>query len=128
MLRHCALDARPRLAKRIQSTGGIFVQKEGKSNISDTQSATFEYDEYNLNWQHRTWGTTPDPDYPWALFIYGEKGTLKASTMRADFIPHDNNAKPIHFEWRVRKGKVSRGRHGEGHRIKRRAGHATAHA
>ena len=53
---------------------------------------------FNAVWQHRTWGTPPDPDYPWALFIYGEKGTLKASTMRADFIPHDDTAKPIHFD------------------------------
>ncbi|HMC27521.1 MAG TPA: gfo/Idh/MocA family oxidoreductase, partial [Verrucomicrobiae bacterium] len=60
--------------------------------------ATFEYDDYNLVWQHRTWGTSPDPDYPWALFIYGEKGTLKASTMRADFVPLDKNAKPVHFD------------------------------
>jgi len=84
--------------KRITSAGGIYVQKEGKSNISDTQTATFEYDHFNCVWQHRTWGTPPDPDYPWALFIYGEKGTLKASTMRADFIPLDQNAKPLHFE------------------------------
>ena len=74
------------------------MQKEGKSNISDTQTATFEYDGYDAVWQHRTWGTPPDADYPWAVFIYGEKGTLKASTMRADFIPLDKNAKPIHFE------------------------------
>lgn len=91
--------------KQVTSAGGIFVQKEGKSNISDTQTATFEYPEYNLVWQHRTWGTTPDPDYPWALFVYGEKGTLKASTMRADFIPHDKNAKPIHFECVFEKEK-----------------------
>ena len=84
--------------KRITSAGGIFVQKEGKSNITDTQTATFEYDDFDAVWQHRTWGTPPDPDYPWALFIYGEKGTLKASTMRADFIPLDDKAKPIHFE------------------------------
>jgi predicted dehydrogenase len=84
--------------KRVTSAGGIFVQKEGKSNISDTQTATFEYDNFDVVWQHRTWGTPPDPDYPWALFIYGEKGTLKASTMRADFIPLDKNAKTIHFE------------------------------
>jgi len=84
--------------KRISSEGGIYVQKEGKSNISDTQTATFEYDDFDAAWQHRTWGTPPDPDYPWAVFIYGEKGTLKASTMRADFIPIDSNAKPIHFE------------------------------
>src|SRR6266436_9613275 len=30
--------------KRISSEGGIYVQKEGKSNITDTQTATFEYD------------------------------------------------------------------------------------
>jgi predicted dehydrogenase len=84
--------------KRITSSGGIFVEKGGKSNISDTQTATFEYDGFDAVWQHRTWGAPPDPDYPWALFIYGDKGTLKASTMRADFIPLDKNAKPIHFD------------------------------
>ncbi len=84
--------------KRITSTGGILVQTDGKSNIADTQTATFEYDNFNAIWQHRSWGTPPDPDYPWALFIYGEKGTLKASTMRADFIPQDKNEKPLHFE------------------------------
>ena len=84
--------------KRITSSGGIYVQKDGKSNISDTQTATFEHDQFNCVWQHRTWGTPPDPDYPWALFIYGDKGTLKASTMRADFVPLDKNAKSIHFD------------------------------
>ena len=84
--------------KRISSSGGIYVQKEGKSNISDTQSAIFEYEGVTASWEHRTWGAPNDPDYPWALFIHGEKGVLKASTMRADFIPLDKNAKPIHFD------------------------------
>jgi predicted dehydrogenase len=84
--------------RKISSSGGIHVQKDGKSNISDTQSAVFAYEHFNCNWQHRTWGAPPDPDYPWALFIYGEKGTLKASTMRADFIPADSKMKPTHFE------------------------------
>jgi predicted dehydrogenase len=64
--------------KRISSAGGIFVQKQGKSNITDTQTATFEYDGLNVAWQHRTWGSPADPDYPWALFIYGENGVLCA--------------------------------------------------
>jgi predicted dehydrogenase len=84
--------------KRVSSTGGILVDKTGKSNISDTQTATFEYDQFNCVWQHRSWGAPADPDYPWALFIYGDKGTLKASTMRADFIPLDKDAKPLHFD------------------------------
>ena len=91
--------------KRITSAGGIYVQKEGKSNISDTQTATFEHDQFNCVWQHRTWGSFPDQDYPWALFIYGDKGTLKASTMRADFIPLDKSAKPIHFDCFYEKEK-----------------------
>src|SRR5690606_9956766 len=73
--------------KGISSTGGIFVQKEGKSNISDTQTAIFRYDALNCVWQHRTWGTPADPDYPWAFVLYGEKGTLRGSTMQYDFIP-----------------------------------------
>jgi predicted dehydrogenase len=84
--------------KRISSHGGIYVQKEGKSNIPDTQSAVFEYDAFNCHWQHRSWGLPTDPDYPWALFIHGEKGVLKASTMRADFIPFDKKAETIHFD------------------------------
>jgi predicted dehydrogenase len=83
---------------RITSAGGIFVERGGKSNISDTQTATFEFPDFDAVWEHRTWGTPPDPDYPWALFIYGEKGTLKASTMRADFVPLDSKAKPMHFD------------------------------
>ena len=36
------------------------------------------------------------PRHPWAFFIYGEKGVLKASTTKWDFIPLDKDAKPIH--------------------------------
>jgi len=81
--------------QRISSSGGIYVQKEGKSNISDTQTATFDYDDLSVVWQHRTWGDAPDPDYPWALFLYGDKGTLKASVSRYDFIPR-GQGEPIH--------------------------------
>jgi len=72
---------------RISSTGGIYLQKEGKSNITDTQTATFEYNDLSIVWQHRSWGDPPDPDYPWAMMLYGDKGTLKASVTRYDFIP-----------------------------------------
>jgi predicted dehydrogenase len=79
--------------KRISSTGGIYVQKTGKSNITDTQSAIFEYDDLNCVWQHRSWGTPADQDYPWSFKLYGEKGTLEASTMRYDFIPEGSGDK-----------------------------------
>ena len=73
--------------KRISSEGGILVDKASKANISDTQTATFEYDDLQVIWQHRTWGSAPDPKYPWGATIYGEKGTLKAGVMGYDFVP-----------------------------------------
>jgi predicted dehydrogenase len=73
--------------KRINASGGIYMQKGGRSNIADTQTATFEYEDLNCVWQHRTWGTPADPEYPWAFILYGEKGTLKGSPMKYDFIP-----------------------------------------
>ncbi len=81
--------------KRISSTGGIYVDKGGKSNISDTQSALFEYDNLNCVWQHRTWGSPADPDYPWGFKLFGDKGTLEASVYRYDFIP-EGKADKIH--------------------------------
>ncbi len=83
---------------KITATGGIYVQKEGKSNIADTQTAIFEYPELNCVWQHRTWGTPADPEYPWSFKLYGEKGTLSGSTMKADFVPFDKDVEPIHFD------------------------------
>ena len=81
--------------ERISSSGGIYVQKGAKANTTDTQSATFDYGDLTLVWQHRSWGRAPDPDYPWGATIYGEKGTLKLSVYRWDFIPEGKGA-PIH--------------------------------
>lgn len=71
----------------IASSGGILVQKEGKSNISDTQTATFDFPQFPVVWTHRTYGQPPDPAYPWAATFYGDKGTLKCSVFSYDFSP-----------------------------------------
>jgi predicted dehydrogenase len=80
---------------RISSSGGIFDDKKSKANITDTQIATFEYPDLRIEWQHRSWGTAPDPDYPWAATFYGDRGTLKASVYGYDFIP-ESGGKKIH--------------------------------
>ncbi len=72
---------------QISSSGGIFVDKKSRANITDTQTATFLYPELNVLWTHRSWGDPPDPEYPWAAVFYGENGTLKASVNRYEFIP-----------------------------------------
>ena len=73
--------------KRVSSTGGILVSQGGKSNIPDTQTATFDFGDLPVVWEHRTWGASADPDYPWGATIYGDKGTLKLSVMGYDFTP-----------------------------------------
>ena len=81
--------------KRISSSGGILVEKQSQANTPDTQTATFEYDDLDVVWNHRSWGTAPDKDYPWGAILYGEKGTLKLSVNSYDFIPN-GNGKAIH--------------------------------
>ncbi|MBM3964820.1 MAG: Gfo/Idh/MocA family oxidoreductase, partial [Planctomycetes bacterium] len=80
----------------INSNGGIYVDKNSKANISDTQTATFQFPELNVVWTHRTWGDAPDPAYPWGATLYGERGTLKMSVMGYDFMPRGGDAQPIH--------------------------------
>ncbi|MDE0561386.1 Gfo/Idh/MocA family oxidoreductase [Algoriphagus sp. NF] len=83
---------------QVTGTGGIYVQKDGKSNIADTQTAIFEFPELNVVWQHRTWGNPVDPEYPWAFKIYGENGMLAGSTMQADYFPYGDGEEPIHYD------------------------------
>ncbi len=83
--------------KRVSSTGGILVSKGSKANITDTQTATFDFGDLPVVWGHRTWGESADPKYPWGATIYGDKGTLKASVMGYDFTPMGGGT-PIHKE------------------------------
>jgi predicted dehydrogenase len=71
----------------VSSSGGILVDKNSKANISDTQSATFDFGNVKVIWQHRSWGDAPDPKYAWGATFYGDKGTLKASVYSYDFTP-----------------------------------------
>lgn len=83
--------------QRISSSGGILVDKQSKANISDTQSATFDFPNFPVIWQHRSYGHPVDAKYPWGATIYGDKGTLKLSVMGYDFIPLGNGT-PIHVD------------------------------
>jgi predicted dehydrogenase len=81
---------------RISSSGGILVDKASRANISDTQSATFDFGTLQVVWTHRTYGEPADPKYPWGATFYGDRGTLKASVMSYDFTPATKGGTPIH--------------------------------
>ena len=81
--------------KSVSSNGGILVQKQGRANISDTQSALFDFGDLTATWEHRTYGAAADPEYPWGATIYGEKGTLKLSVNKYEFFPMGRNKATI---------------------------------
>jgi predicted dehydrogenase len=87
--------------RSVASTGGILVDTQSKSNVPDTQTATFAFEDVNVVWQHRTWGHPADPDYPWGATFYGARGTLKVSVHGYDFIPLGQGEEPIHREVRM---------------------------
>jgi predicted dehydrogenase len=83
--------------KKVASTGGIYVFP-GKSNITDTQTVTFDYGDFEAVWEHRTWGTAEDPEWTWGLALYGERGLLRMDLKKWEFKPHWNGGKPQRME------------------------------
>ena len=73
--------------RSVASSGGILVDKQSKANITDTQTATFDFGNLDVVWQHRTWGQASDPRFPWGATLYGDKGTLKLDVNRYEFTP-----------------------------------------
>lgn len=80
----------------VSSSGGILIDRNSKANITDTQTATFDFGDVKVIWQHRTWGDAPDPKYGWGATFYGDKGTLRAGVYSYDFAPADKRAQPVH--------------------------------
>jgi predicted dehydrogenase len=81
---------------RISSSGGILVDKKSKANITDSQTATFDFGNLQVVWSHRSYGDAPDPAYLWGATFYGDKGTLRAGVMGYDFAPIAKGEAPIH--------------------------------
>ncbi len=82
---------------RLSSTGGSFTDPKSIATVPDTQIATFEYPDLTAMWTHRTWGSAPDRDFPWGAILYGDKGTLKLSIQRYEFIPQGDGS-PVRRE------------------------------
>ena len=83
--------------KTVSSAGGIIMSKGRKGNISDTQTIIFDFDDLQVVWQHRRWGQSVDPRYPWGVTFWGDKGNLKASINSYDFTPM-GGGEPVHRE------------------------------
>jgi predicted dehydrogenase len=82
--------------KKIASSGGIYVEKQGKFNVTDTQTVTYDYGDLVVTWEHRSYGPPADPKYVWGVSFYGDKGSLSVSLDHWDFTPRAKDGKPVH--------------------------------
>ncbi len=82
--------------KSISATGGIMMRAANTNiNTHDTQTALFDFEDMHVVWTQRNWGENPEPDYPWGVTLYGDKGTLKLSVWQYHFYPR-NGGSPEH--------------------------------
>jgi predicted dehydrogenase len=82
--------------KSISATGGTLMRSADTNiNTHDTQTALFDFEDLHVVWNQRNWGDNPEPDYPWGVTLYGDKGTLKLSVWQYDFYPR-NGGSPEH--------------------------------
>jgi len=80
--------------KRVSSVGGIFVDKNTISDVVDTQTAQFEYDDLLMSWTNREWAEVPEgPAGAWGARLYGDKGTLTLGSVNYEFVAANGGEK-----------------------------------
>ena len=114
--------------KRISSAGGIYVQKEGKSNITDTQTADVRVRRLQRRLAAPHLGPADRSGLSVGAVHLRREGHAQGQHHARGLHParQERQAHPLRVP--LRAGAVSRGRDREGHRAERRARHAPAHA
>ena len=102
--------------------------RTARSNIADTQTATFDFGDLDVVWQHRTWGQPPDPEVSLGRDVStATRARSRLSVNSYDFTPNGGgDADPPRRRLRARA--ISRGQDREGPGAARRPGHSRPHA
>ena len=80
---------------RVASTGGILVDKQSKANITDTQTATFDFADLHVVWQHRTWGDAADPEISLGRDFLRRQGDAEGERMATISFPQGKRQAPF---------------------------------
>lgn len=72
--------------KRVSAEGAVLVDTASLSDVPDTMSATFEFDDVMMTWTNRQWGRGPAGE-GWGAQIHGDRGTLRLFGNSYDIIP-----------------------------------------
>jgi len=84
--------------KKIYSTGGM-VNPDCGYDAPDFQTATIEFENFIVEWEHRRLGGDKSERSPVGTYFYGTKGVLFMGFFDGTiFYPNDEDQSPIHIE------------------------------
>lgn len=84
--------------KKIYSAGGM-VNPDCGYDAPDYQTATFEFENFLVEWEHRRLGGDKSERSPVGTYFYGTKGVMFMGFFDgATFYPNDRDRSPIHIE------------------------------
>jgi predicted dehydrogenase len=90
--------AEEKFPKKIYSTGGM-VNPDCGFDAPDFQTATIEFDNFIVEWEHRRLGGDKSERSPVGTYFYGTKGVLFMGFFDGTiFYPNDKDQSPIHIE------------------------------
>jgi len=84
--------------KTIYSTGGVF-DRNSIANAPDWQTATFEFESFTAQWEHRRIGGAKSEKHNVGVYFYGTKGTFHMGWLDGwTFYPSTKGAQEVHME------------------------------
>ncbi len=84
--------------KTIYSTGGVF-NENSLANAPDWQTATFEFESFTAQWEHRRIGGSKSEKHNIGVHFYGTKGTFHMGWIDGwTFYPSAKGAQEVHMD------------------------------
>jgi len=84
--------------KKVFSTGGRFL-REGPADAPDTQVASFQFDSFTVEWEHRQYAGNAAEKHTLGCYFYGTEGTFHLGWLDGwTFYPAKKGGEVIHQE------------------------------
>ena len=89
--------------KMISSTGGRYI-REDSTDAPDTQLVQFEFDSFNVSWEHRRYAGNSAENHNIGCYFYGTEGTFHMGWRDGwNFYPSRKGRETIHVEPQLNK-------------------------
>ncbi|MCK5278933.1 MAG: Gfo/Idh/MocA family oxidoreductase [Cyclobacteriaceae bacterium] len=84
--------------KTVYSTGGVF-NEFSRANAPDWQTATFEFESFTAQWEHRRIGGSKSEKHNIGVYFYGTKGTFHMGWLDGwTFYPSSKGGQEVHTD------------------------------